>query len=76
MAGAMRTQIYISAGQRAKLDALRKRSGKSLAQLIREAIDAQLAQEAPSAPEALDETYGSMPDLVVPSRSEWDRGYG
>jgi predicted DNA-binding protein len=76
MAGSMRTQIYISTDQRSKLDALRERSGKSMAQLIREAIDAQLEREAPNAVEALDATYGSMPDLAVPSRDEWDRGYG
>lgn len=74
---ATRTQIYLTAEQRARLDELRRRDRKSLAEVIREAIDAYLAGEGgETLQDALDATYGSMPDLEVPPRSEWDRGYG
>ncbi|MCI0634273.1 MAG: ribbon-helix-helix domain-containing protein [Actinobacteria bacterium] len=73
-----RTQIYLTAEQRTKLDALAKREHKTLAELIREAVDLYL--EARPDSKALDmilaETFGAIPDLEVPPRSEWDRGYG
>ncbi len=77
MAGATRTQIYLSAQQRERLDAIRRREGKTLAAVVREAVD-RYVEGAPamSAQEALDATGGTMPDLEVPSRDEWDRGYG
>jgi hypothetical protein len=51
-------------------------AGKTLAELVREAVDAYLAQ-APGDPEVvLEQTFGSIPDLQTPARSEWDRGYG
>jgi predicted DNA-binding protein len=74
MAAATRTQIYLSAQQRSRLDELSRRKGKPLAALIREAVDAYLGHERVDAAEALDATFGSMPDLQVPSRDEWDRG--
>jgi len=73
-----RTQIYLTKEQRAKLDALAKREEKTLAELIREAVDRYLETE-PSAADRdriLAETFGAIPDLEVPPRSEWDRGYG
>ena len=75
---ATRTQIYLTKEQRAKLDALGKREDKTLAELIREAVDRYLETE-PNAVERdriLAETFGAIPDLEVPPRSEWDRGYG
>lgn len=47
-----RTQVYLSDEQRAKLDLLMKREKKSLAHLIREAVDAYLAQALPDPDEA------------------------
>jgi len=76
--GATRTQIYLTKEQRAKLDAVAKREKRSLAGLIREAVDRYLETE-PSAADRdriLAETFGALPDLEVPPRSEWDRGYG
>jgi hypothetical protein len=70
----IRTQIYLTREQRARLDALVRREKKSLAQLIREAIDAYLSDGSADPREALAATFGSMPDLVIPSRDEWDRG--
>ena len=71
---ATRTQVYLTVEQRRRLDARSKREGRSLAELVREALDAYLSEPELSAAEALAETYGSLPDLEVPSRGEWDRG--
>lgn len=72
----LRTQIYLTSEQRRKLDRRGARDGKTLAHLIREAVDRYLEEEPPDADEVLAATFGSMPDLEIPSRSEWDRGYG
>ena len=74
MANATRTQIYLTAGQRAALDEVVTREGRTLADVVREAIDAYLANAGASPAEALSETFGSMPEIDVPSRDEWDRG--
>lgn len=74
MAAALRTQIYITADQRARLDELRTREGKSLAQLIREALDAYVEERQPDPASALEATFGAHPELRPPSRDEWDRG--
>lgn len=73
---ATRTQVYFTEEQRRQLDALAKREGKTLAEVVREAVDAYVSQTSPDLARALDESFGSMPDLEVPSREEWDRGYG
>jgi hypothetical protein len=73
---ATRTQVYFTEEQRRRLDALAKREGKTLAEVVREAVDAYVAQAPPDLEVVLDETFGSIPDLEVPARSEWDRGYG
>ena len=74
---AIRTQIYLTKEQRRKLDARGKREGKSLAALVREALDAYLAERKPEDVQAiLDATFGMNPNFTVPSRDEWDRGYG
>jgi hypothetical protein len=68
--------VYFTADQRRRLDALAEREGKTLAEIVREAVDAYVAQSPPDLDAALDETFGTMPELDVPSRDEWDRGYG
>lgn len=73
---ATRTQVYFTEEQRRRLDALAERDGKTLAQVVREAVDAYVPEAPPDLAGVLDETFGSMPDIEVPSRSEWDRGYG
>jgi hypothetical protein len=73
---ATRTQVYFTEEQRRELDARAQREGKTLAQVVREAVDAYIAQEPPKLEVILDESFGSMPELDVPSRDEWDRGYG
>lgn len=70
---ATRTQIYLTEEQRARLDALGRREGKPMAELIRAAVDEYLAHETPDVRSALDATFGAAPDLEVPARDEWDR---
>jgi hypothetical protein len=73
---ATRTQVYLTQAQRDSIEALRARDGRSLAEVIRAALDAYLAPREPSLEElqgVLDETFGSMPDLRAPEREEWDR---
>ncbi len=72
--GATRTQIYLTPEQRKKLDMRRRREHKTLANVVRDAIDAYLNAPAPRPDyqKTLDETFGSIPDLLVPSRDEWE----
>jgi hypothetical protein len=70
---ARRTQIYLSEEQRRKLDSLSRREHKPLAQVIRDAVDAYTGTADDDLQKSLDETFGTMPDLEVPSRAEWDR---
>jgi ribbon-helix-helix CopG family protein len=71
-----RTQIYLTAEQRKRLDARVRRDGKTLAQVIRDAVDQYLEGDAIDPEEALRVTFGASPDLEVPNREDWDRGYG
>lgn len=73
---ATRIQIYLTTEQRVRLDEIRRREGRSLAALVREAIDVYLQSSAPSLEEALRETSGAVPELEVPGREEWDPGRG
>jgi hypothetical protein len=69
---ALRTQIYLTAEQRAQLDERAVAEGRPLAELIREAVDAYLsASQQAGAAEALAATYGSVPSAEAPPRSEW-----
>lgn len=69
---ATRTQVYLTEAQRKRLDELRRREHKSLAQLIREAVDAFLANARPDPAKALEESFGAFPQLEVPPREEWE----
>lgn len=71
-----RTQIYLTDEQRQRLDARGRRTGAPLAHMIREAVDAYLVEDRPDAQAALDQTFGSLPNLELPSRDEWDRDPG
>ena len=68
-----RTQIYLTDDQRKRLDLRGRRTGAPLARMIREAVDSYLADDEPDVQAALDETFGTIPELEVPSRSELDR---
>ena len=72
---ALRTQIYLTKKQRQQLDARRKREGKTLAAVVRDAVDAYMTRDTARAADVqaiLDRTFGSIPDLEVPSRDEWE----
>jgi Arc/MetJ-type ribon-helix-helix transcriptional regulator len=81
---ATRTQIYLTQEQRERIEELRARDGRSLAEVIRTALDEYLeshgreaaARELADKRQALDETFGSAPDFPYPDRGDWDRGYG
>ncbi len=49
------------------------RNGKKMAEMVREAVDAYLAEPHADLEYVLDATFGSTPKLDVPSRDEWDR---
>ena len=68
-----RTQIYLTDDQRRRIDELASAQGLTMAEIIRRAVDGYLDEQTdPSA--ALSATFGSVPDLEVPSRDEWGRG--
>jgi len=71
---ATRTQVYLTAEQRERIDRLSASEGSTLAEVVRAALDAYLADRAPDPEAALEETFGATPDLTVPSRDEWARG--
>ena len=71
---AVRTQVYLTAQQRERLDELAKRDGRSLASHIREALDQYLGEGAVEPEAALDTTFGAIKGLEVPPRDEWRRG--
>jgi predicted DNA-binding protein len=73
---ATRTQVYFTAEQRRRIDALAEREGKTLAEVVRAAVDAHVPEVSADLEAVLDATFGSLPDLEVPPRGEWDRGLG
>lgn len=74
MDGATRTQVYLSADQRRRIDARARRQGTTMAHVVREALDRYLLEEDPDPSAALEETFGSLPDVEIPSRDDWARG--
>jgi hypothetical protein len=78
---ATRTQVYLTAEQRRQIEELRASDGSTLAEVVRAALDEYLTTHRPQITDealaerqrVLNETFGSMPDLEVPSREEWDR---
>jgi Ribbon-helix-helix protein, copG family len=70
---ATRTQIYLTTEQRKRLDELARKEHRTLAELVREAVDAYLVTAPPEPRVALEATFGVAPAFEVPSRDEWDR---
>jgi hypothetical protein len=67
--GATRTQIYLTEQQRKALDARRRRERKTLAAVVRDAIDAYIGVPATADTQRiLDESFGSIPDFKIPPR--------
>ena len=70
--GAVRTQIYLTEEQRKALDTRRRRERKTLAAVVRDAIDAYIGTPATAdAQRILDESFGTLPNLKVPPRTYW-----
>lgn len=69
-----RTQIYLTQEQRDRIEALRRRDGRSLAEVVRAALDSYLDGVQPPADDALDATFGAAPGLIAASRDDRDRG--
>jgi len=72
---ATRTQVYLTAEQREKIDQIAAAEDVTMAEIVRRALDSYLAG-APDLDAAvvLAATFGADPDASVPSRDEWDRG--
>jgi hypothetical protein len=72
---AVRTQVYLTEVQRAALDERARVERKTMAHVIRDAIDGYLGGDLDGAERdrVLAETFGSCPGLGerVPSRDEW-----
>lgn len=71
---ATRTQVYLTAEQRRRIDEIVAREGVSLAEVIRAALDRYLDTAGADAATVLAATFGADPSICVPSRDEWDRG--
>ncbi len=71
---AVRTQVYLTEEQRARIDAVVAQTGGTLAEVVRAALDEYLATQVPDATAALAATFGADPGVEVPPRTEWDRG--
>ena len=73
-----RTQIYLEEDQDRRLQARAKTEGTTKSAVIRQAIDEFLRRRSQrdELRSHLDATLGSIPGIEVPSRDEWDRGYG
>jgi predicted transcriptional regulator len=67
-----RTQIYLTDEQRKRIDEIAKRTNSSMAEVIRQAVDAYI--DAGEDDDFLDATFGAAKGiaLTVPSRDEWD----
>ena len=70
---AIRTQIYLTEDQRARIDRVADAEGVTMAELIRRALDEYLGDDTDSAP-ALAATFGADPNAETPSRETWRRG--
>ena len=70
---AIRTQIYLTEDQRARIDRVAEAEGLTMAELIRRALDEYLEDDTDPAP-ALAATFGADPTAEAPSRDTWRRG--
>lgn len=68
-----RTQVYLTAEQRRRIDEIRQADGVTLAEVVRRALDAYLARERDSS-SVLADIFGADPAARAPSRDEWERG--
>jgi predicted phage gp36 major capsid-like protein len=81
MSTATRTQVYLTQEQRERIEEMRAADGRTLAQVIRAALDEYFVTHGRQAEErdlaerqrVLDETFGIAPDFPYPNRDEPDR---
>jgi hypothetical protein len=71
---ATRTQVYLTAEQRRRIDELVRTEGVTLAEVVRRALDAYLDTAYVDPGGALAETFGADAAATYPDRIEWDRG--
>lgn len=71
---ATRTQIYLTADQRQRIDDLAGAEGLTMAEVVRRALDSYLVTGQAGASSVLINTFGAAPEAQYPDRSEWDRG--
>ena len=71
---AVRTQVYLRQEQRQRIDALAQAEGVTMAEVIRNAVDAYLESEVPESGVALSATFGALLSASTPGRDEWTRG--
>lgn len=71
---ATRTQVYLTREQRKVLDERAARESRTLADLVREAVDRYIAVGSAAAVNRVAaQTFGALPDLQAPDRAESDR---
>ena len=71
---ATRTQVYLTERQREMIDRIADADAVTMAEVIRRALDAYLADQVLDPGPALAQTFGAAPDADAPSRDEWARG--
>ncbi len=71
---AIRTQVYLTAEQRERIDQLADRDGMTMAEVVRRALDHYFDDASVDQDGALDETFGSDRNVSPPVRDEWLRG--
>lgn len=71
---ATRTQVYLTAEQRARIDLVVRRDAVTLAEVVRRALDQYLADVQVDPQAALDATYGADPGWPALDPEAWAGG--
>lgn len=66
--------MYLTAGQRQKLDEIAAAEGTTMAKVIRRALDSYLDTQITDPTMSPAATFGALPELAPPDRGEWNRG--
>ena len=70
---ALPVQVYLTAAQRERIDALADAEGVTTADIVQRALDAYLQAGSGDPEAALARTHGAATDVAEPSRDEWQR---
>lgn len=68
---ARRTQVYLSAEHRRRIDEIAARDQTTMAEVIRTALDRYLSDGDVDVETALSDTFGADPGVSTPDRDEW-----